>query len=870
MTDKITLSKVGSLQDTTTAATTINNNFNTIQTAMDKPLWRDGTAPNQMEANFDMNGFQILNLPAPFTANSPVRLQDLEAAGGGTGSGLIVVANIAALRAATSTTIPITNQYITVSGYYSNSDGGQGNFYLALTDTTSLDNGATIVVDASNRRWYRVWDGEKFFAAWAGMFTTTADIGPLFKNVPSYCECWFEPGVYTVDVYPSLSDFSNVFWRGNSTLWNCIGQIGNGTQFDITQIAFQWVYTPPPSVTSITYPGSQNAADMTAAGLSPIEGIGIINQTGVSNGTGLALGGPILINPEGAVRSTTSHSTGKYHVEFMSGSTVGVLGFADSTWDLTSTLGIGANSLVATNFNSGEVVANHSVLTSAGGIDSATPGNWYAMEVDFTAQLVWFCNTTTNPTQWNKSNTANPATGTGGISFSNIPSATQYFVAIQNNSGTVSTVNFGATPFAKTISSGFSAWTGTLNPSDEFQVTLSNGNLSATNAAPPSRFDGSTNPQNYFLRPRNFSIGGFYADIAYFPVVNCFLTGLQNVTLKGGSIGVVYDNYEPPGANSSENILFESCDFVNLGTDGVQLNSFTGSTTFDNCSFDYNHRNGYLNTCDTLFKNCYFETNATSTPAQLWAVDGSSRVVFDSDTIFTGLPYASGDIFQFGGAGSNFAQITLHGCPFYDTHGIGTSGTRQFLNASATDCVYGSIVGRNGTNFCPTVSPASLIQPDYNFASGGLTFYPGSTHATAQSSVTYGGDAFAAALSTTGAATLQTATWDVIPGELLYITMLDSVAGGLGLTSLSGAINFLTADGVAISSPAFTNAPGVSGFVFQNSNLTTGWGIGSSHAFTQHRFIFRVPPGASKGNCLITANCTAGATYYVARFCVYR
>jgi len=77
MTDKITLSPVGNLIDATTAATTINNNFATIQTAFDNTFSIDGQTPNQIESNVDMNSFQMLNLPAPATNNSPVRLIDL-------------------------------------------------------------------------------------------------------------------------------------------------------------------------------------------------------------------------------------------------------------------------------------------------------------------------------------------------------------------------------------------------------------------------------------------------------------------------------------------------------------------------------------------------------------------------------------------------------------------------------------------------------------------------------------------------------------------------------------------------------------------------------------------------------------------------
>src|SRR5258708_1515532 len=74
---KITLNNVVSLIDATTAANTINANNATVQTAMDNTLSRDGTAPNKMGSNLDMNSFQVINLPAPATQNSPIRIKDL-------------------------------------------------------------------------------------------------------------------------------------------------------------------------------------------------------------------------------------------------------------------------------------------------------------------------------------------------------------------------------------------------------------------------------------------------------------------------------------------------------------------------------------------------------------------------------------------------------------------------------------------------------------------------------------------------------------------------------------------------------------------------------------------------------------------------
>lgn len=82
---KVTLNNVGDLTNTTTAQTTINDNNDTIVSAFDNTLSLDGTAPNQLQSSIDMNSNQIVNLPAPATNQSPLRLQDLNTfIGGGT------------------------------------------------------------------------------------------------------------------------------------------------------------------------------------------------------------------------------------------------------------------------------------------------------------------------------------------------------------------------------------------------------------------------------------------------------------------------------------------------------------------------------------------------------------------------------------------------------------------------------------------------------------------------------------------------------------------------------------------------------------------------------------------------------------------
>jgi len=68
---------------------------------------------------------------------------------------LPVVDTIAALRA--FTTIP-ASKTITVLGYTTNNDGGQGTFIRMPSDTTSADNGGTIIVDVYGSRWYRIYE----------------------------------------------------------------------------------------------------------------------------------------------------------------------------------------------------------------------------------------------------------------------------------------------------------------------------------------------------------------------------------------------------------------------------------------------------------------------------------------------------------------------------------------------------------------------------------------------------------------------------------------------------------------------------------------------------------------------------------------
>jgi len=82
----------------------------------------------------------------------------------GTMNAVAGIASIAALRASS-----LMAMVVQVEGYYTAADGGEGRFFLIESDTTSADNGGTIIVDAAGRRWYRgETDGESLSVLWFG------------------------------------------------------------------------------------------------------------------------------------------------------------------------------------------------------------------------------------------------------------------------------------------------------------------------------------------------------------------------------------------------------------------------------------------------------------------------------------------------------------------------------------------------------------------------------------------------------------------------------------------------------------------------------------------------------------------------------
>lgn len=169
----ITTLSTGAKYDTDT----LNTNFQNLRNAFDNVVGVAGTggSNNAMTGDLDLDGNTIRNgtfgelddQVAAAAASAAAAAASETAAGvsetnaaasaASAASSANGLANIAALQAATTGTYTGLLAYIL--GYYTEGDGGEGHFWYDASDTTSSDNGGTIIVDASGRRWKRNLNG---------------------------------------------------------------------------------------------------------------------------------------------------------------------------------------------------------------------------------------------------------------------------------------------------------------------------------------------------------------------------------------------------------------------------------------------------------------------------------------------------------------------------------------------------------------------------------------------------------------------------------------------------------------------------------------------------------------------------------------
>jgi hypothetical protein len=198
--------------------------------------------------------------------------------------GTVYIGSYSQLRSYTGTasTIQITGYQTTATPV-----GIAGVFVQDTSGNAAVDDGGTVIVGNDGRVWRREYDGVNVQAAWYGITPATTDIGPYFALFPQYRYIWFQPGAYTVQTYPTETQFNNKFYRGVSTIWRCAGSLAGSLSTGDLLPAFTWSFQPSQAFGTDSDGGNIN--DMMLAGLSPIEGIGIIGNS-LTQGIGFAIG----------------------------------------------------------------------------------------------------------------------------------------------------------------------------------------------------------------------------------------------------------------------------------------------------------------------------------------------------------------------------------------------------------------------------------------------------------------------------------------------------------------------------------------------------------------------------------------------------
>lgn len=161
-----------------------------------------------------------------------------------------------------------------------------------------------------------------------------------------------------------------------------------------------------------------------------------------------------------SVRSTSSQSTGKQYFEITAttSSTDWAAGIANSSFLLTASGGLGSegNGIGFYNVSPTQAIYYNAAALSLGASAGAT-GDVVYFAVDLDAHLFWVSSPVMRAASapWNNSNTANPATGTGGLSFTGL--TCPCFIIFNDEQPGAATINAGG-PFIGTVPTGFSAF----------------------------------------------------------------------------------------------------------------------------------------------------------------------------------------------------------------------------------------------------------------------------------------------------------------------------------------------------------------------------------------------------------------------------
>ncbi len=244
---KITLTNLVNLQNETTAVGAINANNAALTTALDNTLSRDGTSPNQMGANLDMNSNRIINLPSAISTSEPVTLAQMSAAILPTGLTGVPVSAVmqpvvnSSTIAAAKVLLQIPTPYVDATLYGVVADG-------VTDDTTALQAAVN--------------------AAAGKMVQLPAGTIVLKNQVVRNTSVLFTPGLYLNGMGRGITIIDNQFGSAG-----CFRSSGNPNLFQ------RGLYIGNMTITSTTLPAASNGIDLYCVYGGVVENIDISNMT---------------------------------------------------------------------------------------------------------------------------------------------------------------------------------------------------------------------------------------------------------------------------------------------------------------------------------------------------------------------------------------------------------------------------------------------------------------------------------------------------------------------------------------------------------------------------------------------------------------
>lgn len=192
MVKKPTISNISSGYASTT---TLNSNFTALRDAFDNTLSLDGSLPNSMETDFDLNSNDVLNVDKGYFRSVYIGGELLTTTSLTSLSGTRQFATVTDMKASTDVTV---GQVVFVAGYSTIGDGGHGHYVKVSSEPSHEGKEENTGASYASGGWFEILYGEVISVCrFGGKGDGTTDSTTAINNAILYAE---DTGVGTVSI----------------------------------------------------------------------------------------------------------------------------------------------------------------------------------------------------------------------------------------------------------------------------------------------------------------------------------------------------------------------------------------------------------------------------------------------------------------------------------------------------------------------------------------------------------------------------------------------------------------------------------------------------------------------------------------------